>query len=131
MKHKLESLLARVANELEVERGVKKTDIKIKDNPGFKTEITLDLETATLKIVTENINNLNYLYTLPIYFDTMIRLTQDKSSTYYPVSEINKLCGSNEAVDITFPDKYHLLTCRQKKVYLLKLKAMKVLNIIK
>jgi hypothetical protein len=97
-------LVSKVANELEVERGVKKTDIKIKENPGFKTEITLDRESATLKIVTENINNINYLYTLPIYLDTIIRLTQDKSSTNYPVSEINSLCGAEEPVEIIFPD---------------------------
>ena len=97
-------LVSKVANELEVERGVKKSDIKIKEHPGFKTEIKLDLETAVLKIVTENINNINYLYTLPIYFDTMIRLTQDKTSTRYPLAEINKLCSLKEAIDILFPD---------------------------
>jgi len=97
-------LVSKVANELEVERGVRKSDIKIKENPGFKTEITFDPETASLKIITENINNLNYLYTLPIYLDTMVRLTQDKTSTNYPVSEINRLCGAEEIVDISFPD---------------------------
>jgi len=97
-------LVSKIANELEVERGVRKSDIKIKENPGFKTEITFNSETATLKIITENINNLNYLYTLPIYFDTMVRLTQDKTSTRYPISEINKLCGAEETVDVSFPD---------------------------
>ena len=97
-------LVSKIANELEVERGVKKSDIKIKENPGFKTEITVDLETATLKVVTENINNINYLYTLPIYLDTIIRLTQDKKSTNYPVAEMNRLCGAEEQVDIYFPD---------------------------
>ena len=97
-------LVSKIANELEVERGVRKSDIKIKENPGFKTEITLDLETAALKIVTENINNLNYLYTLPIYLDTMVRLTQDKTSTRYPVAEINKLCGAEDIIDVSFPE---------------------------
>jgi hypothetical protein len=97
-------LVRKVANELDVERGVRKSDIKIKENPGFKTEASINLETATLKIITENINNINYLYTLPIYLDTIIRLTQDKTSTKYPISEINKLCSSTETIDITFPD---------------------------
>jgi hypothetical protein len=97
-------LVSKIANELEVERGVKKSDITIKENPGFKTEITLDNQTATLKIVTENINNINYLYTLPIYLDTIIRLTQDKTSTNYSVSEINRLCAAEEPVEIIFPD---------------------------
>jgi len=97
-------LVRKVANELEVERGARKSDIKIKENPGFKTEVSIDLETATLKFVTENINNINYLYTLPIYLDTIVRLTQDKTSTKYPISEINRLCGAEEIVDISFPD---------------------------
>ena len=97
-------LVRKVANELEVERGVRKTDIKIKENPGFKTEITLDKETATLKIETENINNINYLYTLPIYLDTIVRLTQDVKSTNYPLSEINNLCTQNETEDISFDE---------------------------
>ena len=97
-------LVAKVASELEVERGVRKSDIKIKENPGFKTEISLNLESAILKITTENINNLNYLYTLPIYLDTMVRITQDKNSTKYPVADINKLCGAQEIIDVTFPD---------------------------
>jgi hypothetical protein len=97
-------LVAKVANELEVERGVRKSDIKIKNNPGFKTEIVLDLETAVLKIITENINNINYLFTLPIYLDTMVRITQDKNSTNYPASEIKKICGVQETTDISIPD---------------------------
>jgi hypothetical protein len=97
-------LVRKVARELEVERGVRKSDIKIKENPGFKTVASVDLETATLKIVSENINNINYLYTLPIYLDTIIRLTQDKTSTKYPVSEINNLCSVESTFDISFPD---------------------------
>ena len=97
-------LVSKVANELEVERGVRKTDIKIKENPGFKTNILIDYETATLKTSTENINNINYLYTLPIYLDTMVRLTQDKAATKYPASEINKICGDENKVDVLFDD---------------------------
>jgi hypothetical protein len=97
-------MVAKIANELEVERGVRKSDIKIKENPGFKTEVVLNLETAILKITTENINNINYLFTLPIYLDTMVRITQDKSSTNYPVSQIKKLCSIPETIDISIPD---------------------------
>ena len=53
-------MVAKVANELEVERGVRKTDIKIKNNPGFQTNIILDKETGIITITTENINNINY-----------------------------------------------------------------------
>ena len=92
------------ANELEIERGARKSDIKIKNSPGFKTIISLDQETSIITITTENINNINYLYTLPIYLDTIVRLTQDKLSSKFPVKEINQLCSSGEKEDIVIDD---------------------------
>jgi hypothetical protein len=97
-------LIRKVVNELQVERGVKRTEIKIKDNPGFKTTIQLDPQTAIISIVVENINDISYLQTIPVYLDTTIRLTQDKNSTNYPVSQINKLCSSGEKEDIKVLD---------------------------
>ena len=97
-------LLRKVANEIELESGVKKTDIKIKDNPGFKTTVLLDKKTSILTITVENINDINYLLTVPIYLDTIIRLTQDKTSTDYPAKEIKKLCSKDEIEDIVLPD---------------------------
>ena len=52
-------MVRKVANELEIERGVRKSDIKIKNNPGFKTTISLQQETGIITILTENINNIN------------------------------------------------------------------------
>jgi hypothetical protein len=97
-------MVRKIANELEVERGVRKTDIKIKENPGFKTIISLEQETGIIIITTENINNINYLYTLPIYLDTIVRLTQDKKSTKYNIKSINKLCLTGEKEDIIIED---------------------------
>ena len=97
-------LVANMANQLQVERGVRKSDIKIKENPGFKTTIQVDFENSVLKITTENINNINYLHTLPIYLDTIVRLTQDKKSTNYPDTEIDNLCGKEEAIDVSYHD---------------------------
>jgi len=96
-------MVRKVANELEIERGVRKSDIKIKNNPGFKTTISLQQETGIITILTENINNINYLYTIPIYLDTIVRLTQDKSSTNYPIKDINKLC-SESTEDVSVED---------------------------
>jgi len=93
-------MVMKIANELEIERGVRKTDIKIKNNPGFKTTIQLERETGIITIVTENINNINYLYTLPIYLDTIVRLTQDKKSTEYSLKELTQLCSTGEKEDI-------------------------------
>lgn len=97
-------LLRKVANEIELESGVKRIDIKIKDNPGFKTSVLLDKKTSILTITVENINDINYLLTIPIYLDTIIRLTQDKTSTDYPAKEIKKLCSKEEIEEIILPD---------------------------
>jgi len=100
-----EEMVRKVANELEIERGVRNSDIKIKNNPGFKTIISLEKETGIITITTENINNINYLYSLPIYLDTMVRLTQDKgASSTYPVKEINHLCSTGEKQDVIIAD---------------------------
>ena len=101
-------MVRKVANEMETEKGIKKTDIKLKDNPGFKTIIVVDQKTEVLTITTENINNIYYLQTLPIYLDTMVRLTQDKKSTKYDIKELNKLCSAGEKTDIIFEDKISL-----------------------
>jgi len=100
-----EELVKKVANEIELERGIKRTEIKIKDNPGFKTEILLDKITGIITINVENINNIQYLSTIPIYLDSMIRITQDKTSTKFSTTEINKICNSNiEKKDIVMMD---------------------------
>jgi hypothetical protein len=99
-----EELVRKIANEIQVERGARKTDIKIKENPGFKTIISIEKESGIIKIIVENINDISYLQTIPVYLDTIIRLTQDKNSTNYPVKEINKLCLANEKEDLVIPD---------------------------
>jgi len=97
-------MLRKVANDLEIEKGANKSDIKIRNSPGFKTVITIDKETGIITITTENINNINYLYTLPIYLDTMVRLTQDKNSTNYSLKEIDNLCLQEDKEDISFDE---------------------------
>jgi len=99
-----EQLVMKVANEVRTERGARKSEIKIKDNPGFKTTIMLENKTGVISIVIENINDINYLATIPIYLDTILRLTQDEKSTNYPIKEINKICSSQETEDIEIPD---------------------------
>jgi len=100
-----EDLVRKVANEIQLERGVKRSEIRIKENPGFKTTINLEKESGKITIVMDNINDINYLTTIPIYLDTMVRLTQDKKSTKYPIKDINKLCSANEKiVEIVIPD---------------------------
>ena len=84
-------LLVRVFGELEIEKGKKKTIIK---NPGFNTIFALNQNTGILKISVENINDIEYLTTIPIFLDSILRITQDKNTTNYPKGLIDDLCHS-------------------------------------
>jgi hypothetical protein len=99
-----EELVQKVANEIQLERGVKKIDIKIKDNPGFKTTIQLEQKTGVITIRVENINDIFYLDTIPVYLDSIIRITQDKNSTKFSTKKINDICSSQEKVEIKMMD---------------------------
>jgi hypothetical protein len=103
-RNQAEELVRKLVNEIEVERGVRKTDIKIKNSPGFKTTIVLDKGSGIITITTENINNINYLYTLPIYLDTIVRLTQDKLPASYDKTKIKKICQNGTSEDILLPN---------------------------
>ena len=89
-------LLQKVANELEVVKGVRKSEIEIKINPGFKTRIELNKNTGVITISVDGINNIEYLNNIPIYLDTLIRLTQDMKTTNYPVKQIKNNCSGGE-----------------------------------
>jgi len=103
-REQAEELIQKVANEIQLERGVKKIDIKIRDNPGFKTTIQLEQKTGIITISVENINDVYYLDTIPIYLDSIIRITQDKNSTKYPTKKINEICSSGEKTEIKILD---------------------------
>ena len=67
--------------------------LRIKNNPGFLTTITKDKFDNVLKIIVSGINQFSYLDTIPIYIDSIIRLTQG-SITMSP--EITELCSGKD-----------------------------------
>jgi len=89
------SMVTKIANETKVERGVRKSEVKIQDNPGFKTNFHFNPMSGVTTITIENINDINYLITIPIYLESILRITHGKTS--YPVSE---MCRDNQAVVI-------------------------------
>jgi hypothetical protein len=97
-------LVSKMINELQVERGVKKNEIEIKINPGFKTTIQLNKITGVITFQIENIDDINYLSVIPVYMDSIIRLTQNKSSTKVPLAIVNSICSSGEKEDIIIDD---------------------------
>lgn len=86
-------LVKNTLNDLEVIQGARKSDIKIKDNPGFKTTILLNLSAGFITVTVENINHTKYLQTVPVYLDTLVRLTQNVESTYVPLKDVQELCS--------------------------------------
>ena len=92
-------LVNKVGNENASAKGKKK--IRFDENPGFKTLLDVDKRTGMLTITMENINNIRHLNTIPIYLDSLIRLTQDNSSSGVSVEEIDKICESSvQFVDV-------------------------------
>jgi hypothetical protein len=80
-------------NEKQVIRGLHKKDISTNVNPGFNVDINIDRIRGELTITILNIDNIQYLNTIPVFIDTFLRLNSDKSLTTYPVDRIDELCS--------------------------------------
>ena len=97
-------LLSKYASELEVEKGARKGETKVKINPGFKTVVALKKNTDIVTITIDSINDIQYLETIPVYLDSFIRLSQNISSTGVPSKVIQKLCNTGAKKDIIVKD---------------------------
>jgi len=96
-------LIVKIRTELEVTRGAnKRRALMIKINPGFQTIMNVNLITSEIVINVNGINDIYYLNTIPIYLDTLIRITQDIKSTSFDSSRISLLCSGPEVEDIEF-----------------------------
>ena len=91
--------LAEVVGSLQVIRNANPNRrIKIKNNPGFLTTVKQELYGTDITITTSGINDIYYLLTIPIYIDTLIRITQVNSGTFVKSSEVTKLCKKKSLV---------------------------------
>jgi hypothetical protein len=96
-------LIAKIRSELEVTRGAnRRRALMIKINPGFKTRILLDSIVGEITVTVEGINDILYLDTIPVYIDTLVRITQDINSSEIPATQISKLCTGKELEDTEF-----------------------------
>ena len=82
----------------------KSKQIRNKGNPGFLTQIKLQEFVNLVNIRVSGINNINYLSTVPIYLDSLLRITQNPESTNVPVEKINSLCIKEEIKDTNIID---------------------------
>ena len=96
-------LISKIRSELEVTRGAnRRRSLMIKINPGFKTSISLNSFTSEITVTVHGINDIYYLNTIPVYIDTLVRITQDISSSRIKQSEIKKICTGSELEDVEF-----------------------------
>ena len=98
-----EDLIDKIRSELEVTRGAnKRRALMIKINPGFQTLMNVNPITSELTVDVSGINDIYYLNTIPVYIDSIIRITQDIDSCGIDISKINTLCSGEEVEDIEF-----------------------------
>uniref|UniRef100_A0A6C0CXG9 Uncharacterized protein n=1 Tax=viral metagenome TaxID=1070528 RepID=A0A6C0CXG9_9ZZZZ len=91
--------IAELLNSLQVVQSLGKKSLKIKNNPGFLTKITQDQFKQNIMIEMENINNIFYLNVIPIYLDSIIRITQFPETSNIPISTIDSLCKVKQVED--------------------------------
>ena len=63
------------------------------------TTIQLEKFKNVINISVTGINNILYLTTIPIYLDSLLRITQDPESTNVSITDINELCLQREIKD--------------------------------
>ena len=78
----------------------KRRKLKIKNNPGFLTKITQDPFKQNIMIEMDNINDIFYMNVIPIYIDSLIRITQSPETSNVDVSTIDGLCKTKQVEDI-------------------------------
>ena len=78
----------------------KRRKLKIKNNPGFLTKITQDPFKQNIMVEMENINDIFYMSVIPIYIDSLIRITQVPESSNVDLSTIDGLCKTKQMDDI-------------------------------
>ena len=92
---------AAVEKYAEVKRAQEALNKRFKkgNNPGFLTTIVKQPYNNTVVINVSGINHLDYLQTLSIYFDSLIRITQKQESTKVTKMVIKNKCTGNEIVE--------------------------------
>lgn len=98
------NLVGKLASELQVERGVRKNVIDLKENPGFRTEFKFDPITSELSLVVSGIDDVQYIDLIPIYLDSLVQLTQFKKDLGVTLKKINEICKKEYKKETVFEE---------------------------
>lgn len=93
---KLTSILEDIESKLKV---YKNKRLKVDTNPGFLTTISLEQFTNNAIINVFGINDIQYLYPLSVYINSLIRMTQYPETTSISSDIINNICKGKAASD--------------------------------
>ena len=97
--------IAELLNNLQVVQTLNKSrKLKIKNNPGFLTKITQDQFKQNIMLEMDNINNIFYMSIIPIYLDSLIRITQYPESSDVKIETIDTLCKTRQVDDLNQVD---------------------------
>ena len=86
-----------------VQNAFQSRKMKIRNNPGFLTTMKREKFSTTLAIRIEGIDGIGYLDTLPIYLDSLLRLTQSPETTSVSASAIADLCKKKAVAESDAP----------------------------
>lgn len=84
--------LTKITNEIQLELNVRKRITEIKENAGFNIQTFLDTRDETITITISGIDDIFYITTVPIFIDSLLRLSIDPKSTRVSKTMIDKLC---------------------------------------
>ena len=73
--------------------------LRVKNNPGFLTTMSLEDHNAALRITVSDVNDVGYLRTIPVYIDALVRMTQTPWASRVDKKSITALCKKQQLVD--------------------------------
>jgi hypothetical protein len=95
----VEKLASFVSSLQVVQSAQENKKLKIKNNPGFITKMIMEKFESNIIITINGINHSSYLLTIPIYIDSLLRITQYPDTTSIEIEEIDKLCKGKKQTE--------------------------------
>ena len=82
-----------------VQNAFQSRKLRIKNNPGFLTTMIKERFDNVLHITVSGINDIRYLDTIPIYIDSLLRITQYPKTTTVADTKIRSLCKGKKLAE--------------------------------
>lgn len=93
-------------NEVNLQRNLfNNKKIKIRNNPGFPISIKFNNIKNVFEILISNIDNFNYLKTIPIYINSFFKLLKGDTNRYVSSNDVKKICNKKEKTDIVVKEE--------------------------